>query len=191
MVSTLGKAVDFFREFGLFDVVLPFLLVFSVVFAILEKTKVLGEEDGVPKRTLNSMIAFTVAMFVIAANKIVNVINTALPNIVLLTIFIVMFLMLVGILFKDGQLDFATKWQGATAGFAIVILIAVILIFLDSIKLDSNESWLGYAWTYLITNASGAVVGSIFFAIITILGVMWITGSVKSKNKDETEGDET
>src|SRR3990167_9411014 len=167
MVSTLGKAVDFFREFGLFDVVLPFLLVFSVVFAILEKTKVLGEEDGAPKRTLNSMIAFTV------------------------TIFIVMFLMLVGILFKDGQLDFATKWQGATAGFAIVILIAVILIFLDSIKLDSNESWLGYAWTYLITNASGAVVGSIFFAIITILGVMWITGSVKSKNKDNTEGDET
>lgn len=187
MVSTLGKAVDFFREFGLFDVVLPFLLVFSVVFAILEKTRVLGEEDGNPKRTLNSMVAFTVAMFVIAANKIVNIINTALPNIVLLTIFIVMFLMLVGILFKEGELNFAEKWKGATAGFAIVLLVAVILIFLNSIELDSGQSWLGFGWEYLITNASGAVVGSIFFAILAIVGVMWITGSVKNKEGTDDE----
>ena len=34
MTAPLVKAVEFLREFGLFDVVLPFLLIFSVVFAI-------------------------------------------------------------------------------------------------------------------------------------------------------------
>ena len=29
MVSPLGKAVEFLRDFGLFDVVLPFLLTFT------------------------------------------------------------------------------------------------------------------------------------------------------------------
>ena len=44
MVSPLESAINFFKEFGLFSVVLPFLLVFTIVFAILEKTKVLGTE---------------------------------------------------------------------------------------------------------------------------------------------------
>jgi len=45
MVSAFRGVVDFFGEIGLFDVVLPFLLVFTVVFAILEKTKVFGIEE--------------------------------------------------------------------------------------------------------------------------------------------------
>ena len=37
MASVLGNTIEFFTRFGMFDVVLPFLLVFTIVFAILEK----------------------------------------------------------------------------------------------------------------------------------------------------------
>ncbi|MBW2999610.1 hypothetical protein KY339_02955, partial [Candidatus Woesearchaeota archaeon] len=37
-------ALDFFAEIGVYDVVLPFLLVFTIVFAVLEKTRILGVE---------------------------------------------------------------------------------------------------------------------------------------------------
>ena len=40
MASAFRDVINFFGEIGLYDVVLPFLLVFAIVFAILEKTKV-------------------------------------------------------------------------------------------------------------------------------------------------------
>ena len=44
MASTLQNAIEFFKAFGLFDIVLPFLLVFTIIYAILEKTRILGHE---------------------------------------------------------------------------------------------------------------------------------------------------
>ena len=44
MVTPLNNAIEFLREFGFFNVVLPFLLVFTVVFGILEKTRLFGTE---------------------------------------------------------------------------------------------------------------------------------------------------
>jgi len=47
MTSPLVNAIEFLKEFCFFDVVLPFLLVFSITFAVLEKTRILGvESDG-------------------------------------------------------------------------------------------------------------------------------------------------
>jgi hypothetical protein len=46
MASTLSNALEFFRDFGFFDVLLPFLLVFTVVFAVLQKTEVLGKDKA-------------------------------------------------------------------------------------------------------------------------------------------------
>ena len=102
MTTPLGQAVQFLKDFGLFDVVLPFLLVFSIVFAILEKTMILGSEKvgdkTIPKRTINTMVAFVVGMIVISMNEVVNAINEALPNVVLLLVILISFLMLVGTL---------------------------------------------------------------------------------------------
>ncbi len=90
MVSPLGKAVEFLRDFGLFDVILPFLLVFTITFAVLEKTRILGtikihgSDDTIPNKNLNSMVAFSVALLVVATANIVRAINESLPNIILL-----------------------------------------------------------------------------------------------------------
>ena len=40
--SVFRGIIEFFEKIGIYDVVLPFLLVFTIVFAILEKTKVFG-----------------------------------------------------------------------------------------------------------------------------------------------------
>ena len=81
MVSPLGKAVEFLRDFGLFDVILPFLLVFTITFAVLEKTKILGTikihgtDEYMPNKNLNSMVSFVVALLVVATANIVRAIN--------------------------------------------------------------------------------------------------------------------
>ena len=44
MSSVFANAIQFLDRLGVYDVLLPFILVFAIVFAILERTKVLGTE---------------------------------------------------------------------------------------------------------------------------------------------------
>lgn len=186
MASPLQNSIDFLRDFGLFDIVLPFLLVFALVFAILEKTLVLGSEGGdgkTPKKNLNSMIAFVVALLVVATNKIVTTINEALPNIVLLLVVLISFLILIGVFMKTGEMDFSDKHKGWYATFVGLVFVAVILIFLGSLQLSSGESWLEYAWNYTMDNWGGSIFGSFVFFLVMIVGIIIIT---KGNKKQES-----
>ena len=47
--------------------VLPFLLVFTIVFAILEKTKIFGAtKDGESKKNINAVVALVLGLLMIA-----------------------------------------------------------------------------------------------------------------------------
>src|SRR3989344_5978325 len=179
MVSPLASAVNFCKEFGLFDVVLPFLLVFAIIFAILEKTRILGTEkidkEDVPRRNLNTIVAFVIGMLVIATNKIVTAINQALPNVVLLAVFIICFLMLIGSFYKTGEFNFTETHKGWVVAFGFFILIGIILIFADAIKKTSTQSYLDYILDYVINNMSGTVVTSVVFLIVAIGAVVYAT----------------
>ena len=99
--SIFRGVITFLGKVGVYDVILPFLLVFTIVFAILDKTKVLGTEkvEGreVTKKNINSIVAFVIGFLVIASTKLVAVINEVMANIVLLLILVVSFLLLVGV----------------------------------------------------------------------------------------------
>ncbi len=185
MVSPLQNAVTFFKDFGLFDVVLPFLLVFAIMFAILEKTLILGTEEikgqKVPRRNLNTMVAFVIAMIVVATNKIVTAINETLPNVVFIIIAFISFLMMVGVFFNSGEFNFVKSHGKFVTGFTIVSLILLILIVLNSLKLNSGQSWLDWTLEYIINNLSGPVVMSFVFLIVAVIAVGFITKSTGKK----------
>ncbi|MBI5392054.1 hypothetical protein HZB00_03570 [Candidatus Woesearchaeota archaeon] len=187
MGSPLGNAVQFFKEFGLFDVILPFLLVFSVVFALLEKTKILGTEKisgtEYPRKNLNATVAFVVGMLVVATNKVVTAINIALPNIVLLIVAIVMFLMLVGTFYKTEELNFGEKHKTAMRGFVVLVFIAIILIFANSIMYDATRSWLEYILNYVVDNFSGTVVTSLIFLVVAVGAIYYIVSNPQGQKK--------
>ncbi|MBU3940354.1 MAG: hypothetical protein KKH88_00280, partial [Nanoarchaeota archaeon] len=153
MTSPLVNAIEFLKEFGFFDVVLPFLLVFSISFAVLEKTKILGvESDGkTPKKQINSMVAFVIGMIVVATNKIVTILNEAIPNIVLLLVMIVLFLMLAGTLAKNDKDGFKLDSKLQTT-LVIVSLISIIIILLTTISLDNGMSVWDTFWDWLIVS---------------------------------------
>ena len=81
MADTTGfrAVIVFLEKLGVYDVVLPFLLVFTIVFAILEKTRVLGTDDvdgkHLPKKNLNAVVAFVMAFLVIASTSLVRIIS--------------------------------------------------------------------------------------------------------------------
>ena len=185
MASPLQNAIEFFREFGLFDVVLPFLLVFALIFAILEKTKILGTEgkEGDPKKNLNTLVAFVVAMMVVATNKVVNTINVALPNITLIIVAFVAFLMMIGVFYGTGELKFHEAHPHYFKGFVAVSLILLILILLNSLTLNSGQTWLSFVRDYVVNNLSGPVVTSFIFLIVAVAAIIYITKGVSSKKE--------
>lgn len=176
--SLFRNIIEFFVQLGVYDVILPFLLVFAIVYAILDKTKVLGTEMHgdveIPKKNINAMIAFVIGFLVIVSKQLVETINQALANVVLLLILIVMFLMLIGVFFKkeeDVALD--GPWR---ISFMIAILVSIILIFFDAIKVRSGDiSWLQWGWHWVVNNWSGNAFGSVVFLILVIVLIVSIT----------------
>ena len=166
--SAFRGALLFLDQVGIYDVVLPFLLVFTIVFAILDKTKILGIEKigdkEVTKKNLNAMVAFVVAMLVIASTQLVAHINKIMSDVVLLIILGVSFLMLVGVFFTDKQFSLE-QFPGWTRFFMILMFIGIVIIFLNALD------WLQYIQT-LFENWNAQWAATIIFLII-IVGFMW------------------
>ena len=102
MASRFRSTLDFMNQLGVYDVILPFLLIFTIVFAILEKTRLFGTDEiqGVKftKKNLNAMAAFVIAFFVIASSKMVEIVTKISSNMIILLLGVLLFLLLYVIL---------------------------------------------------------------------------------------------
>lgn len=189
MAAPLEIALKFLEDFGFFSVVLPFIFVFSVVFAILEKTMILGSESDKkkPKTSINAMVAFSIALFVVAATNVVQVIRESLPMVVLVLVVIISFMLLAGSFMKSGEFSFEDNksWK---IFLTVLMFISIILIFLNAIKTESGISWLKYILDYVVENwATGPVVSGLIFLIVIVASIYFIVWPIKSTGKKEGE----
>ena len=174
--SVFRGVIGFFYELGIYDVVLPFLLVFTIVFAILEKTKILGMEEiegrKYTKKNLDALVSFVVAFLVVASTKLVSIINKALANVVLLLLLAVFFLLLVGSFAKEGERDFlAGGWKTI---FMVIMFVGIIFIFLDALD------WLSPFWRFLTRHWETRWVASLILIIAVVLFIWYITKGEKA-----------
>ena len=105
--TVLGGVLDFFKQLGIYDVVLPFILVFTIMFAILERTMIFGTEGEKKhtKKNLNAMVSFVVAFLVVASSKLVEAITKVSSEIIVLLLLVVFFLMLVGRFYTSKEIS--------------------------------------------------------------------------------------
>ncbi|MBI5391028.1 hypothetical protein HZB02_06065 [Candidatus Woesearchaeota archaeon] len=191
--SVFRDAITFFDKIGIYDVVLPFLLVFTIMFAILEKTKVFGMEqiDGhdYTKKNLNAMTAFVTAFVVVASSRIVALINEALANVVVLLIISVCFLLLIGSFYgKDDEVALKDGWKKLFMG---LMFAGIILIFLHAAKLSDGTSWLEWMYWQVAYNFDSTAVGALVLMIIIIALMFYIikgNGPAAKGGKEEKNG---
>ncbi|HIG93153.1 TPA: hypothetical protein HA242_05915 [Candidatus Woesearchaeota archaeon] len=107
-----------------FDVVFPFLLVWALVFALLQKTKVIGQSMGI-----NSVIATVAAFTVLLSQTAIDIINFMIPWFVIALIFFVLLILIFQTfgakeehVLSALQKDKAIGW--VIVGVALVIMIA-------------------------------------------------------------------
>jgi len=180
-MSVFREALVFFDKIGLYDVVLPFLLIFTLVFGVLEKSKILGMEktaDGkgpYTRKNLNAMVAFCVSFFFVASSQLVALTNAFVSQVALVLVILVMFMILVASFHKDqGNEGFnLEKW-----GWLMwVVFAAVILIFLNGL------GWLEPVWQYVVGNWSSQLMATIFLFTIIIGFIWYITSAPKDEKK--------
>lgn len=100
MVTDLRQSLEFFEEYGFYDVVFPFILVFTIIFATLQKIRIFGEHS----RRYNTIIAFVIALMFIAATKLVDALNQYLPIVGLVLALFLGLMLILGIFgIKEGS----------------------------------------------------------------------------------------
>lgn len=175
--------IDFFNQIGIYDVVLPFLLIFTIIFAVLEKTKIFGMEhvgkEEYTKKNLNAIAAFVIAFLFVASSRLVAVVNQAMANVVLLIVVSVSFLMLIGSFFSYKEETFLEKGPWRTS-FMVLMTIGVLLIFMHAL------GWLEPFWDYLLQYWDTSVVGSIVLLIVIVI-FMWFVTSGKAPKAEKKE----
>lgn len=186
--SVFRDVIVFFEKLGIYDVVLPFLLVFVIFFAILERTRVLGTEEVAgkesTKKNLNSMVAFVVAFLVIASSKMVKIINESMPNIVLLVLVSISFLLLIGTFFSEKEeVILQGKWRNF---MMIVMFIGVVMIFAHAIPYQ-GEPFLEWFWGYLKDNYSSTGVSAIIMLVVLVAIMFWVTNDKSDSSGAKTE----
>ncbi|MBW3023105.1 hypothetical protein KY308_03300 [Candidatus Woesearchaeota archaeon] len=192
MASAFRNALEFFNEIGIYDVVLPFLLIFTIVFAILEKTKLFGYEDTEKKYTrknLNSMVAFVIAFLVVASTRIVAIISQTISHVVLLLLLGIFFMILIGVFLGDKELKFSRddRWF---VFWSVFMLIGIFLIFLNAIKTENGTSWLELGWNWIASHWSSSFLGALILILIVVGFMYYIITPYKPKEEKKKKEEE-
>lgn len=179
MVSNAYNLEEFIRildSWGLTDVMLPFLLIFVVIFALMAKTRVLGED----KKKYNLIIALVIALLVVIPHvldyypprgDVVDIMNQALPQVSLIAVAVIMLLILIGLF--GGE----SKWMGSSLSgwIAIVAFIVIIIIF------GGAAGW-WEEWSWFHNFFGAETVAVIVMVLVFAILVWWITrGEGKEK----------
>lgn len=193
--SYFGMALQQLNEIGLLDILLPFILIFTIIFAVLQRTKVLGkDDDGKPYKNFNVVIALVMALAsviphvlwgspsmsrtCVLGNGLIDVvctINNALPNVSLIVVGVLMLLIIIGIWGKNIDIG-GTSLGGLVTIISIIAIVAIFAI---------AAGWMGNLprWLYFLRDSQTQAL----FIVILVFGLIirFIVGPGEKKDPKE------
>ena len=173
----LRGVFSYWESAGVFEIFLPFILVFSIVFAVLENVKIFGEGN---KKGINAIIALSLAILVANNVYIRELLHRFLPNVAFFMVLILVVIMLVSTM--SGQAKFLGT-QYTTWGLVISILFVIWSLLADNVgDLYNLPYWLD--WGMYIDVQTQAVL----LAIAVFFGVYFIATRSGDKNPPAAEG---
>jgi len=169
--SGFAGLVNLFQQYGFMDFLLPFILIFTLVFAVTAKMPLFKDN-----KNFRVIMALVLALLFVMPHFTgfrplgydpVEVLFNSLPSISLLAVAIVMMLMLIGVFGSEGLSDKARPF-----------ILIVTLGFVGYIFGASLEMWTGpyNIWTWWTTELTEIlIILAIFGAIVAFITVMMTT----------------
>ena len=165
--------ITLLNNLGFFNVILPFLLVYAVMYGILSKYKILGDpfaegDKGRVTRSLISIVSAATGFFVVGSANVILSLRTLIPYIVLflLTVF---FLILAISPFlqreeKSGEIQIGNKTRMILLTSAIIIFTLIVIFILGLFNFIASAA-----------TSSSSILSSLepFIETIVILAIMF------------------
>lgn len=155
--------IENLKDIHFYDVILPFILIYAVIYAILEKSKIFEKKGGEgEERNVNAIIAFVFGLFVVASLQTVLYLQDLIVNMVVFVIFILVMLILLGFIFgedykqlfmsKDGNGWKIKEWAAWVIGLAVFLVALgalfyvtgtweIITDFFDGFDITEDDFW--------------------------------------------------
>lgn len=147
--------------------ILPFLLVFVLVFAILQRSKILGEG----KSKIDALVSLAIALILIGVPQPRNLIVNIMPwlAVALVVLFVIITIYgFTGELEKDKGIKLPKWFNKSLIVVAIVFVAILVLVFSGG-------------WTYLKSISSSSIVSNVI--LIVVIGiVLWV--AIGNKDDD-------
>lgn len=115
MAFDLRSWMSALESAGFYDVLLPFLLVFVLSYAVLAKVKIFGERGG----TVNFIVALIIGILFVRNNTLVEFIQAYLPNVSVVVVVILGFLIILGLFGVSGN-----AFTGGLMVFLVLVSLA-------------------------------------------------------------------
>jgi hypothetical protein len=119
---------------GVFDYILPFLIVFAIVFGILSKANIFGDNKGV-----NVILALALGLLSLVGNYVPRFFQAITPNLAIGLSVLLAAIIFLGLWAKE-------ETYGKVVNWGLVILGALIFIFVIYSSFEGNVGGLGYLW---------------------------------------------
>jgi len=126
---TFDSVVRQLEALGISDVLLPFFLIFTIVFAILQRSGILGDKTKPETRTFNVVLSTIMGLVVViphllgkypAGADVVEIINRSLPNVAVVIVALIMVLLIVGVF------GGSPTWVSTAGGFVAIAAFLIV-----------------------------------------------------------------
>ena len=163
----IGSMLSQWEQYGFFSYVLPFLLIFALIFGILSRLKIFTTKDKEkPNNTVNGVLAFVVALMSLQFEFVPRFFSEIFPRLGVGLAVILAVIILLGFFMPQ-------KVWGDYVFFGIGAIILLVVL---------NKSFDIVGWTS--GNLSPQTIDVIIMGVIVIIVVLLIVAA--SKARDET-----
>ena len=169
MVYSIQELLYLWESYGVFDYALPFLLIFAIIFGILQYMKIFGNNKGI-----HIVIALALGGLAVRSQYMNQFYAELFPRLGIGVVIILSLLILIGMFIAEDERRYWFYGLGA-----IGVIIAIIILY-------QTFGYLG--WTGLYGYLGGDSISWIILAVIMvgiIIAVATSTGSKEEKTSDK------
>jgi len=163
----IADILNQWQDIGVFDYVLPFLLIFTIVFGILEATHIVGKNKGV-----HVIIALVVGLLALRLGFVQTFFTEIFPRLGVGLAVILALLIMTGLFINKTE---AKYWMWGIAAVGLVIWIIVLVGSLNTV------GWFGASGSFF-GDYAGLIIGAVL-----LIGV--IIAVVASKSEGGSTGE--